>query len=189
VWARSRDGVIGAGGALPWRLPEDLRLFRALTLGSTVVMGRRTWESLPARARPLPGRRNVVLSSTLDPAGAGVEVARSPADVLAAGQDLWVIGGGEVYAAFLPHADEVVVTEVDVRPAGDTTAPELGPEWVRSVSAPASGWAESSGGLRFRVSLWHRGHGDPGPAAAVLAEQQKTWVPAGRSGVGNAAGR
>jgi dihydrofolate reductase len=189
VWARSRDGVIGAGGSLPWHLPEDLRLFRALTLGGTVVMGRRTWESLPARFRPLPGRRNVVLSSTLDPADAGVEVARSVADVLATGEDLWVIGGGAVYAAFLPHADELVVTEVDAEPAGDTLAPELGPEWQPRARVPAAGWAESSGGLRFRVSLWRRDTGDPGPAAAILAEQHKTWVPVGRSGVGNDAGR
>jgi len=94
VWAQGAGGVIGVDGALPWHLPEDLRLFRALTWGSTVVMGRRTWESLPARARPLPGRRNVVLSSTLDPAEAGVQVLRSVDDVLALDGDVWIIGGG-----------------------------------------------------------------------------------------------
>jgi dihydrofolate reductase len=171
VWARSRDGVIGADGALPWHLPEDLRLFRALTLGSTVVMGRRTWESLPSRFRPLPGRRNVVLSSTLGPAEAGVAVARSVPDVLAMGEDLWVIGGGAVYTAFLPHAAEVVVTEVDVRPAGDTRAPELGPEWLPGGRFPATGWAESAGGLRFRVMLWRRPGAVGGPVPAVLGEQ------------------
>jgi len=190
VWARSRDGVIGAGGALPWHLPEDLRLFRALTVGSTVVMGRRTWESLPARFRPLPGRRNVVLSSRLHAAAAeGATVARSVAEVLATGEDVWIIGGGAVYAAFLPHAAEVVVTEVDARPSGDTLAPGLGAEWVRADSVPADGWAESSGGLRFRVSLWRREAGVPGPIGAVLAEQQAAWVSTGRSGVGNGAGR
>jgi dihydrofolate reductase len=111
------------------------------------------------------------------------------ADVLATGEDLWVIGGGAVYAAFLPHADELVVTEVDAEPAGDTLAPELGPEWQPRARVPAAGWAESSGGLRFRVSLWRRDTGDPGPSAAILAEQHKTWVPVGRSGVGNDAGR
>src|SRR3712207_8987269 len=110
VWAQGADGVIGSGGALPWHLPEGLRLFRALTLGSTVVMGRRTWESLPPRFRPLPGRRNVVLSTTLDPGAPGAEVVRSVDDVLALPDDLWVIGGGAVYAALLPHADEVVAT-------------------------------------------------------------------------------
>ena len=189
VWARSRDGVIGADGALPWHLPEDLRLFRALTLGSTVVMGRRTWESLPPRFRPLPGRRNVVLSSSLDPAEAGVDVARSVEDVLASGGDLWVIGGGAVYAAFLPHAAEVVVTEVDVRPAGDTVAPELGPEWRPGHRLPGAGWAESSGGLRFRVLLWQRPGAAPGPVPAVLAEQHATWAAAGRPGGGDGPGR
>jgi dihydrofolate reductase len=189
VWARSPDGVIGAGGALPWHLPEDLRLFRALTVGSTVVMGRRTWESLPPRFRPLPGRRNVVLSSTLDHEEAGVDVARSVEQVLAIGGDLWVIGGGAVYAAFLPHADEVVVTEVDARPAGDTTAPELGPEWLRGAQFPTTGWAESSGGLRFRVSLWWRPAAVPGPVTAVLAEHHATWCAAGRSEVTDGAGR
>jgi dihydrofolate reductase len=175
VWAQARGGVIGADGRLPWHLPEDLRLFRALTLGSTVVMGRRTWESLPPRSRPLPGRRNVVLSSALDPAEAGVEVARSVDDVLARGEDLWVIGGGTVYGAFLPHAAEVVVTEVDAAPAGDTTAPELGPGWTPAAS---TGWAVSTGGLRFRVRVWQRHPGPPGAAAAVLAEQQRAWVAA-----------
>jgi dihydrofolate reductase len=191
VWARSRDGVIGADGALPWHLPEDLRLFRALTLGSTVVMGRRTWESLPPRFRPLPGRRNVVLSSSLDPAEAGVDVARSVEEVLATGSviggDLWVIGGGAVYAALLPHAAEVVVTEVDVRPAGDTVAPELGTEWRPGHRVPETGWAESTAGLRFHVSLWQRPGAVPGPVPAVLAEQQATWV--GREGGGDGPGR
>jgi dihydrofolate reductase len=193
VWARSRDGVIGADGALPWHLPEDLRLFRALTRGSTVVMGRRTWESLPPRFRPLPGRRNVVLSTTLDPAETGVEVAASVEEVLATGGELWVIGGGAVYAAFLPHAAEVVVTEVDARPAGDTRAPDLGPDWLPGDRFPPAGWAESAGGLRFRVSLWRRpaaaGPAAAGPVPAVLAEQHGTWSLAGRSEVPDGAGR
>ena len=137
VWAQAADGVIGAGGALPWHLPEDLRLFRALTTGATVVMGRRTWESLPPRFRPLPGRRNVVLTSA--PALPGAEVVSSVAEALALDGDLWVIGGGAVYAAFLPHADEVVVTEVDASPAGDTWAPALGPGWTPDTRVPAAG--------------------------------------------------
>jgi dihydrofolate reductase len=135
----------------------------------------------------LPGRRNVVLSSSLDPAKAGVDVARSVEDVLATGENLWVIGGGAVYAAFLPHADQVVVTEVDVRPAGDTVAPELGPEWRPGHRVPESGWAESSGGMRFRVWLWQRPGAAPGPVPVVLAEQHATW--AGREASGDAPGR
>jgi dihydrofolate reductase len=153
VWAEAAGGVIGADGTLPWHLPEDLRHFRDLTTGSTVVMGRRTWESLPERFRPLPGRRNVVL--TTDPAWTadGARRAGSVPEVLAmAGGDLWVIGGGQVYAAFLPHAERVVVTEVDARVDGDTWAPELGPGWRRVGREPAQGWATSVTGLRYAVS-------------------------------------
>ncbi|WP_369141045.1 dihydrofolate reductase [Modestobacter versicolor] len=189
VWAQAADGVIGADGTLPWHLPEDLRLFRALTTGGTVVMGRRTWESLPPRYRPLPGRRNVVLSSTLDPAVAGVQVARSVADVLALDGDVWVIGGGGVYAAFLPHADEVVVTEVDTRVAGDTWAPELDGAWLRGVRVPEEGWAESAGGLRFRVTQWRRGGTDGGPVPGILAAQLADRDGAGRCGGSVGAGR
>jgi dihydrofolate reductase len=171
VWAQAAGGVIGVDGALPWHLPEDLRLFRALTLGSTVVMGRRTWESLPPRFRPLPGRRNVVLSSTLDPAEPGAEVVRSVDDVLALDGDLWVIGGGTVYAAFLPHAGEVVVTEVDAQLPGDTWAPQLGAGWARARRLPEEGWSPSAAGLRFAVSLWTREPAAPSAGTAtVLAE-------------------
>ena len=193
VWAQAAGGVIGAGGTLPWHLPEDLRLFRALTLGATVVMGRRTWTSLPPRVRPLPGRRNVVLSATLDPAEAGVPVARSVADVLALDGDVWVIGGGTVYPAFLPHAEEVVVTEVDAQLPGDTFAPALDDGWLLAARRPDDGWAESAAGLRFRVSRWRRGSGDDRPGedavARVLAEQSAGWAGAGRADGGVGTGR
>jgi dihydrofolate reductase len=175
VWAQAEGGVIGADGALPWHLPEDLRLFRALTLGGTVVMGRRTWESLPLRFRPLPGRRNVVLSGTSDSAEPGVQVVRSVDDVLALDGDVWVIGGGAVYAAFLPHAEEVVITEVDAQLPGDTWAPPLGPDWALDARAPRAGWSESAGGLRFRVSHWRRGVTASGAVSRVLAGQSGEW--------------
>jgi dihydrofolate reductase len=175
IWAQSRDGVIGADGALPWHLPEDLRLFRSLTVGSTVVMGRRTWESLPPRARPLPGRRNVVLSSTLPSGADGVHVARSADEVPDPGADVWVIGGGSVYAAFLPRAAAAVVTEVDVSVPGDTWAPRLPDgEWLPAARHPGTGWLTSATGLRYRVTLSRR-RTEPaeraadGPAA-VLAQ-------------------
>jgi dihydrofolate reductase len=167
VWAQAHDRVLGVDGTLPWHLPEDLRLFKALTLGSTVVMGRRTWESLPARVRPLPGRRNVVLSSTLSAADAGVPVARSVAEVLTAGDDVWVIGGGGVYAGFLPHAAEVVTTEIDAAYPGDTFAPALDAGWQRAARVPGEGWLRSSSGLRFAVSVWTRDGGVPVTAQAV----------------------
>ena len=159
IWAQARGGAIGAGGRLPWRLPEDLALFRELTTGSTVVMGRRTWESLPERFRPLPGRTNVVLSR--DPAwsAAGAVRAGSVAHVLATHDGLWVIGGGTVYAAFLPHADRLVVTDVDLEVAADTWAPPIGPGWTVAVRAPVTGWSTSSSGLRYAVSTYVRASG------------------------------
>jgi dihydrofolate reductase len=116
-------------------------------------MGRRTWESLPERFRPLPGRRNVVLTADPSWAADGAHRASSVAQVLAERDgDLWVIGGGQVYAAFLPFADRVVVTDVDTRVDGDTWAPELGAEWRRVSRHPAEGWGTSSTGLRYAIS-------------------------------------
>lgn len=157
IWAQARDRVIGAGGRLPWHLPEDLALFRRLTTGSTVVMGRRTWESLPERFRPLPGRTNVVLTSDPTWSAEGAHRCGSVAEVLAANESVWVIGGGAVYAAFLPHADRLVVTDVDVHVDGDTWAPELDGRWQPVERTPADGWSVStSGGLRYAVSEWRR---------------------------------
>ena len=157
IWAQARNGVIGADGGLPWHLPEDLALFRALTTGSTVVMGRRTWESLPERFRPLPGRTNVVLTSDAGWSADGAHRAGSVEEVLAGHGPLWVIGGGKVYAAFLPHADRLVVTDVDVEVDGDTWAPVPDGAWTRTARTPDSGWSESAtGGLRYAVSEYER---------------------------------
>lgn len=157
VWAQARGGVIGADGGLPWHLPEDLALFRRLTTGSTVVMGRRTWESLPARFRPLPGRHNVVLTSDRGWAADGAQAAHSVEEVLAGHQACWVIGGGAVYAGFLPHAGRLVVTDVDVDVDGDTWAPPLDAGWTRTTRTPETGWAASAtGGLRYAVSEYER---------------------------------
>jgi dihydrofolate reductase len=162
IWAQGRDGVIGADGALPWHLPEDMKQFRARTTGSAVVMGRRTWESLPERFRPLPGRTNVVLTSDPDWSAEGARRAGSVAEVLAAHDAFWVIGGGAVYAGFLPHADRLVVTDVDVLVEGDTWAPAIGPEWERVARTPEEGWSVSTSGLRYVVSEYARG-----PAASA----------------------
>jgi dihydrofolate reductase len=156
IWAQARGGAIGAGGRLPWRLPEDLALFRALTTGSTVVMGRRTWESLPDRFRPLPGRANVVLTRDPGWTAPGASRAGSVAEALALPGPLWVIGGGAVYAEFLPHAAGLVVTDVDLAVDADTWAPPIGPEWQRVQRDPAEGWATSSTGLRYAVGTYAR---------------------------------
>jgi dihydrofolate reductase len=156
IWAQAHGRVIGAGGALPWQLPEDMAMFRRLTTGSTVVMGRRTWESLPERFRPLPGRTNVVLTS--DPAWSdgGAHRAASVAEVLAEHPSVWVIGGGAVYDAFLPHADRLVVTDVDLAVDGDTWAPVIGTGWQRVSRTPDAGWSRSSTGLAYAVTEYAR---------------------------------
>jgi dihydrofolate reductase len=153
VWAQARGGVIGADGGLPWHLPEDLARFRALTTGGTVVMGRSTWESLPATVRPLPGRRNVVLSRRPGFLAPGATVAASLEEALAgASGDVWVIGGASVYRAAMPLAEIAVVTEIDAAYDGDTLAPEPGPDWEPVEREPAEGWLESRTGLRYRVT-------------------------------------
>ena len=128
--ARADNGGIGRDGGLPWRLPADLKRFKAQTMGRPMIMGRKTFESFPA---PLPGRRHIVL--TRDPAwrAEGAEVARDVAGALAlAGEDAAVIGGAEVFALFLPFADRVELTEVHLDAEGDTIVP------------PFTGWREAA---------------------------------------------
>ncbi|MFB2586165.1 dihydrofolate reductase [Herbiconiux liukaitaii] len=165
VWAEARGGVIGQGGGIPWHLPEDLAHFKELTTGSAVVMGRKTWDSLPERIRPLPGRTNVVVTRQAGWAAEGAETAGSVEEALEAhgseGRTVWVIGGGEIYRQALPFADRVEVTEVDVEVDGDTMAPDVGAGtgdgdgtgggagWSRVVT-PAEGWNESRSGIRYR---------------------------------------
>jgi dihydrofolate reductase len=154
IWAQSASGVIGRAGDIPWRLPEDMSRFKKLTMGHTVVMGRRTWESLPAGVRPLPGRRNVVLTRQADYMAEGAAVVTSLDDALAHG-NVWVIGGAEIYALALPSASRCEVTEVDVdlpRTDDDAVAPLLDEAWV----AEDADWQVSRAGLRYRFSSYRR---------------------------------
>lgn len=144
IWAESRGGVIGAGGTIPWHLPEDLQQFRRRTLNATVVMGRRTWQSLPDDVRPLPGRRNIVLTRDPSWTAAGAELTRSVDQALTLGP-LWVIGGEIVFRAFLPYTTLVVRTRVDLHTRGDVYAPNLF-DWVVTES---TGWQTSRTGLRY----------------------------------------
>ena len=145
IWAQAANGVIGRGNAIPWHIPEDMTHFREVTHGATVVMGRRTWESLPARFRPLPGRRNVVLTRDEGWTADGAEVVHDLAAALTG--DCWVIGGADVYAAALPRADVLEVTELQDPYDGDVRAPAIDPSW--RVDAD-SGWQQSSAGPTFR---------------------------------------
>ena len=132
VAAVARGGVIGNGNAIPWRIPEDLAFFRDLTMGHPVVMGRRTWDSLPDRFRPLPGRRNVVVTRNPDWRDEGADRAASLDDALRlldGAEQVFVIGGAEIFAAALPGADALVLTEIDLDVEGDV----LFPPWDRGA--------------------------------------------------------
>jgi dihydrofolate reductase len=155
IFARSRNGVIGKDNALPWHLPEDLAHFKRTTLGCPVIMGRKTWDSLPPRFRPLPGRTNIVLTRDVAWSTEGALRASSIDEALthcAEASDAWVIGGAEIYALALSRASSVVVTEIDQDFEGDAFAPELGPDWtLASREVPAS-----SCGLAFAFVTYKR---------------------------------
>lgn len=158
VWAQSADRYIGVDGTMPWHLPEDQAHFRALTDGFPVIMGRTTWESLPDRFRPLPGRQNIVLSRRTDLVLDGADVVGDPGAALAVagGRDVWVIGGTQVYEAFLPIADRLELTQVDVVVGGDTKAPVLDGGWHLVGRRPEQGWSTSATGLRYRFLSFRR---------------------------------
>jgi dihydrofolate reductase len=129
VVARASNGAIGLGGGLPWRLPADMKHFKAVTMGTTMVMGRRTFESLPGL---LPGRRHIVLTRDEAWAAPGVETARSAEEALtlARGEPVSVIGGAEIIALFLARADVVELTQVHDEPEADTFMPDFDPsDW------------------------------------------------------------
>ena len=154
IWAQAKSGVIGRAGGIPWRLPEDQAHFKNVTMGATVVMGRRTWESLPAKVRPLPGRRNVVMTRSADFAAGGADSMATLQEALTDDR-VWVIGGEQIYALALPLADRCEVTEIDIdlpREAGDAMAPTLDESWV---GAPGE-WLTSGSGLRYRFVDYRR---------------------------------
>ena len=154
IWAQSTSGVIGRDGGIPWRLPEDQMRFKQLTMGHTVVMGRLTWESLPAKVRPLPGRRNVVVTRQADYMADGADVVTTLDDAVT-GDESWVIGGGQIYALALPIATRCEVTEVEIdlpRQDADAVAPVLDETWVGTMGE----WLTSSSGLRYRFYSYHR---------------------------------
>lgn len=138
IFARSSNGVIGMDGGIPWSIPEDMAHFSRLTAGCTVIMGRKTWESLPEAHRPLPGRRNIVLSHRLDFEAPGAEVAHRFGEALCMALEdkgtVWVLGGTRLYARAMPCADRIEVTEVHKEFEGDTFAPDIDPGlwWMAS---------------------------------------------------------
>ena len=155
VLARAKNGVIGRDGDLPWRLPADLKHFKALTQGAPMLMGRKTFESLPGL---LPGRRHIVLTRDPDWRADGAEVVRDVAAAVAAAGDaerLSVVGGAEIYALLLSYADRVELTEVDDAPDGDTVVPAFDPTVWREEARRAHAAEGGRPGFAF-VTLRRR---------------------------------
>ena len=155
IYARARNNVIGLNGDLPWHLPEDLAHFKRTTLGQPVVMGRVTWESIPEKFRPLPGRSNVVVSRQTDYLATGATVVNSLEAAMAlfpAEQVVWLIGGAQLYAQGLPLAAQVVVTEIDADFEGDAYAPVLNNEWHEVHRSSHT----SAQGLNYSLVTWER---------------------------------
>jgi dihydrofolate reductase len=153
VYAQSRNGIIGADGGLPWRLPSDLKRFKETTIGKPIIMGRKTWEGLPRK--PLPGRVNIVVTRQKDFAAEGaVVVSTVNAAVEAAGNvpEICVIGGGEIYRMFLPLADRIYLTVVEADAEGDTHAPALDArEWREISRLPPQRGEKDSASFSTRV--------------------------------------
>jgi dihydrofolate reductase len=137
VVAVARNGVIGRQGVLPWRISSDLKRFKAITMGKPVIMGRKTWESLPRR--PLPGRLNIVVTRDRHYRAEGAVVTASVAEALAQARqtdshEICVIGGSEIFRQMLPMADRLYLTEVDLTPEGDVVFPPLDEKAWRETS-------------------------------------------------------
>ena len=161
IWAESEGRIIGNHGVMPWHLPEDLAHFKQLTVGNPVVMGRKTWDSLPPRFRPLTGRQNIVITRQPDWRADGAEVAHSFPQALqlaesSAPERVWVIGGAQVFASAIAVADRLEVTEIRTRVDGDTTAPAIDEKWQQVDADPTVGWHTSCAGLQYRFFHYTR---------------------------------
>ena len=135
VVAVSRNGVIGRAGGLPWHISSDLKRFKAITMGKPLIMGRKTWESLPKK--PLPGRQNIVITRQKNYQAEGAVVVADTASALVAARDaeeICVIGGGEIFAKFMANADRIYLTEVDLQVEGDTLFPAIDPGHWQEVA-------------------------------------------------------
>jgi len=153
IAAVARNRVIGKDNKLLWNIPEDMAHFKALTSGHTVIMGRKTWESLPPRFRPLPGRRNIVISRQADFPAPGAEVADSlenalklastqgPAADSMVAATVFIIGGEQIYKQAMAVADRLEITEVDLEPEGDAWFPEIAAvDWERTAKIEGAGF-------------------------------------------------
>jgi dihydrofolate reductase len=150
IFARDRNGVIGRDGALPWQLPEDMAHFKRTTMGQPVIMGRKTWDSIPEKFRPLAGRFNIVVTNQKDWTATGAKRASSLRDAMSQcplDATAWVIGGAQIYALAEPLAHGAVVTEIDAEFEGDAHAPAFGAGWTEVSRRPQ----KAANGLQFSI--------------------------------------
>lgn len=162
IFAMAKNGVIGNNGQIPWHLPEDLKFFKEVTMGETVIMGRKTWESIPDKFKPLVGRDNIVLTKQqdfklTDPKHSSVLVVNSIEEAISKAhpdKTIWIIGGSEIYNLAIPFADYIAVTEIDIEPQGDAYAPEIDLDHWRIVSEQTR--EKSTTGLEFQIKLYER---------------------------------
>ena len=152
IWAEAHGGVIGAEGGMPWHVPEDLAHFKEVTLGAPVVMGRKTWDSLPERFRPLAGRENIVITRQQDWTADGARRAATVADAVRGLDRVWIIGGAEIFRQVIGDADRLEVTELELQVAGDAYAPSKA-GW-RLVDEGE--WQTSRTGIRYRFLGYER---------------------------------
>ncbi len=156
IAAVARNGVIGIDNRLPWHLPADLKRFKALTTGHAVIMGRKTWQSLPEKFRPLPGRQNIVVTRNGDFRAEGATVVTSLPAAVAAAQsgEAFVIGGAELYSAALALADRLQLTEIDAAFDGDTHFPAIDPHQWRETARETH--RDEAGGLGYAFVTYQR---------------------------------
>ncbi|WP_136043716.1 MULTISPECIES: dihydrofolate reductase [unclassified Microbacterium] len=152
IWAEAHGGVIGAEGGMPWHVPEDLAHFKDVTLGAPVVMGRKTWDSLPERFRPLAGRDNIVVTRQQDWSEDGARRAATVAEAVRGLDRVWIIGGAEIFRQVIGDADRLEVTELDLAVDGDAYAPAK-TAW-RLVDEGE--WRTSRTGIRYRFLGYER---------------------------------
>ncbi|GAA5227883.1 dihydrofolate reductase [Paeniglutamicibacter antarcticus] len=166
IWAEAANHVIGKDGSMPWTLPEDMAYFRSTTTGHPVIMGRKTWESFPEKFRPLPDRTNIVITrdasrhqeltnSGAIPVATALEALKA-ARAGAGAQEIWVIGGGEIYGLFAEAAQLALRTLINAEPEGDTKAPILDGSWSKVLSEPDTGWSTAKNGTQYRIEAWEK---------------------------------
>lgn len=165
IWAQAKGGAIGKDGKLPWHVPEDMALFKRMTMGHAVIMGRKTWESIDPRFRPLPGRRNFVVTRDPDYCAPGAHIARSLEEAYSAAVEathdlVWLIGGGQLFARAIANelADGAVVTDFNMKVPGATAfAPGVPFSWEALQSNPEHGWNISpTSNVNYRCTIYRR---------------------------------